>query len=135
MKLRSLHNDSKVIGFGQACRLVAEMAPEILESNSTELLVMRDSKTGEYWSLEADRVPIHFMKKLAKLAGGIIKGEQLQKMPAEIYPDLCAGKVNSKSRKQAVVFLCRQMGDYSQRVPSLDDRNFWMNLEKAFPPC
>ncbi len=134
MKLRSLHNGSKEIGFGQACRLVAEMGPEILYSRSNELFIMRDSRTNEYWSLEDDRVPIHIMKKLAKLASGIIENDQLKNMPVEIYPDLRAGKVNSKSRKQAVVFLCRQIGDYSQRVPSLDDRGFWMKLEKAFPP-
>lgn len=134
MKLRSLNHDSKEISFGQALRLIAEMGPEILESDSNELFIMRDTKTGEYWSLEGDGVQIHFMKKLAKLASGIVEGELLREMSEEIYQDLRSGKTNRNSRKQAVVFLCRQRGDYSQRIPSLDDRDFWGKLEKVFPP-
>lgn len=133
MKLRSLHQDSKEIGFGQALRLIAEMGPEILDSKNPELFLMRDPDTGEYWSLEEDRIQIHFLKKLAKLASGTINADQLREMPREIFPDLRDGKVNRNSRKQAVVFLCRTRGDYSQRIPSLDERDFWGKLERAFP--
>ncbi len=93
---------------------------------------MRDPKTKEYWSLEEDRVQIHFLKKLAKLASGTFEREQLDQMPHHVFPDLRERKVNKNSRKQAVVFLCRQVGDYSQRIPSLDERDFWGKLEKAF---
>jgi hypothetical protein len=133
MTLRSLIYDSKEITFGQAIRLLAQMGPEILPSPSNELLFIRDPKTGEHLSIWEDRVQILFFKKLIMLANGHIEWHQFENIPSEIYPDLRARKVNEKSRRQAVVFLCRQRGDFSQRIPSLDDRNFWRKLEKAFP--
>lgn len=133
MLLRSLSHETKEITYGQALRLIAEMGPEILESPSLELLCMKNPRTGEYLSLEEDRTQIHFFKQLAKLATGIVELEQLKEMPREVFPDLYDRKVNKNSRKQAVVFLCRQMGDLSQRIPSLDDRHFWRKLEQAFP--
>ena len=133
MILRSLNHDPKKIGFGQALRLVAQMGPEILNSPSNELLCMRDPKTGEYLSIEEDRVQIQFFKQLAKLATGTIELDQLREMSREIFPDLYDRKVNKNSRKQAVVFLCRQLGEITQRIPSLDDRSFWCKLEQVFP--
>ncbi len=133
MILRSLHQASREISIGQALRLVAEMGPEILQSRSPELLCMKDPKTGEYWSLEDDRILLSLFGKLAKLSAGIIEAEQFKKMPRNIYPDLYDGKVNKNSRKQAVVFVCRQRGDLSHRIPRLDERNFWRKLEEAFP--
>lgn len=131
--LRSLSHETKEISFGQALRLIAEMGPQILESHSNELLCMRDPKTGEYLSLEEDRVQIYLFKQLAKLVTGTVELEQLRQMPRNVYPDLHDRKVNKNSRKQAVIFLCRQRGDLSQRIPSLDERNFWRKLEQAFP--
>lgn len=133
MVLRSLHHDPKKISFGQALRLLAEMGSEILESPSHELLCIRNPKTGEYFSLEDDRVQIHFFKQLIKLSSGMIEISQLAQMPRGIFPDLHDRRVNKNSRKQAVVFLCRQRGDLSHRIPSLDERNFWLKLEQAFP--
>lgn len=133
MKLRSLHSNSRTISFGQALRLVAEMEADDPLSITDELIFLKEHRTGRYWSLEGNRVLIHFLKKLAKLASGTIEMKQLREMSPKVYPDLRSRKVTRKSKKQAVVFLCRQQDEYSQLVPSLDSRDFWGQLEKAFP--
>jgi hypothetical protein len=130
MKLRSLSQDTREISLGQALRLVAETGLEVLESQSPELIIMRNPVTQEYWSLENDRYQIGILTRVAKLVSGPISIDDLKEIPHEVYPDLRDRKSNKNSRKQAVVFVLRRV-DYSHRIPSLDERNFWGKLEKS----
>jgi hypothetical protein len=104
MKLRSLHEDSVEISFGQAMRKLCRNGLEpLLTSKKGERMDFAVPEKGEFFSLQGNSKEIAILATMYDLTGPTIDLDLLRTIPLS-FPDLRERRTNKKSFLQGMIY-------------------------------